>query len=213
MVVEASEAADTVSHRLTDTRRAEFPPAPFFSPAPDAVAEAGAAAATAAAVESRRSGMRCRWRPRNSPGSFRVCGPQKRAAERWNEKNPPEAHRDIIRVWGVFVDYKSKRQRRWSRALVRHGAVPRTAIAAVLGVAAGNIQVRKTAGPGPFANASRSTPPRTPAPVRCPRCSPVTTSEALLLGTTRKASVPGESHSPYTSPRPRGEVPRRDTTG
>jgi hypothetical protein len=92
--------------------------------------------------------------PKELARLFPGLWPTKKAAERWNEKNPPEAHRDIIRVWGVFVDYKSKRQRRWSRALVRHGAVPRTAIAAVLGVAAGNIQVRKTAASEPFVNAS-----------------------------------------------------------
>jgi hypothetical protein len=48
----------------------------------------------------------------------------------------------IIRVWGVFVDYKPKRQRRWSRALVRHRADARAAIAAVLGVPAEQIGVR-----------------------------------------------------------------------
>ena len=66
----------------------------------------------------------------------------KKAAERWTAKNPPEAIRDIIRVWGVIVDYKPRRQRRWSRALVRHGADAREAIAAVLGVPAEDIGVR-----------------------------------------------------------------------
>jgi len=40
------------------------------------------------------------------------------------------------------VDYKPKRQRRWSKALVRHGADARAAIAAVLGVPARDILVR-----------------------------------------------------------------------
>ena len=66
----------------------------------------------------------------------------RKAAERWSAKNPPEANRNIIRVWGVFVDYKPKRQRRWSRGLVRHGADPGMALAEVLGVPAGEIMVR-----------------------------------------------------------------------
>jgi hypothetical protein len=57
-----------------------------------------------------------------------------KAAERWAAKNPPEAHIDLIRVWGVFVEYKPNGQRRWSKALVRHGADPRVALAAVLGM-------------------------------------------------------------------------------
>ena len=48
----------------------------------------------------------------------------------------------MIRVWGVLVDYKPRRQRRWSRALVRHEADAREAIAAVLGVPAADIGVR-----------------------------------------------------------------------
>jgi len=43
------------------------------------------------------------------------------------------------------VDYKPKRQR-WSRALVRHGADARAAIAAVLGVPAEQIGVRNLTG-------------------------------------------------------------------
>ncbi len=40
------------------------------------------------------------------------------------------------------MDYKPKRQKRWSKALVRHGADAREAIAAVLGVPAEQIGVR-----------------------------------------------------------------------
>ena len=69
----------------------------------------------------------------------------KKAAERWTAKNPPEAIRDIIRVWGVIVDYKPKLQRRWSKALVRHGADARAAIAAVLGVVAEDLVTRDRA--------------------------------------------------------------------
>jgi hypothetical protein len=43
---------------------------------------------------------------------------------------------------GVFADYKPKRRRRWSKALVRHGADPEIALAAVLGVSAEEIEVK-----------------------------------------------------------------------
>ena len=46
-----------------------------------------------------------------------------KAAERWTAKNPPEAIRDIIRVWGVLNSYRPIGQTRWSRALVRYGAM------------------------------------------------------------------------------------------
>jgi hypothetical protein len=44
------------------------------------------------------------------------------------------------------VDYKPKWQRRWSKALVRHGAQACEAIAAVLGMPAEQIGVRNNAG-------------------------------------------------------------------
>jgi hypothetical protein len=59
----------------------------------------------------------------------------KKAAERWIVKNPPKAYRDIIRVCPPG-------QTSWSRALVRHGADPATALVGVLGVSAGHIRVR-----------------------------------------------------------------------
>ena len=40
------------------------------------------------------------------------------------------------------MDYKPRRQRRWSKALVRHGADARAAIEAVLGVPAEHVGVR-----------------------------------------------------------------------
>jgi hypothetical protein len=58
--------------------------------------------------------------------------PTKKAAERWIAKNPPEAYRDIIRVWGVLNTYRPPGQTRWSKALVRHGADPQVAIGKVL---------------------------------------------------------------------------------
>jgi hypothetical protein len=69
----------------------------------------------------------------------------KKAAERWIAKNPPEAIRDIIRVWGVLNGYRPKGQTRWSRALVRHGADAQAAIAAVLGVPAEDLVTRDCA--------------------------------------------------------------------
>jgi hypothetical protein len=65
-----------------------------------------------------------------------------KGAERWIEKNPPEAYRDIIRVWGVLKTYRPPGQTSWSKALVRHGADPREALARMSGVAAEDIRVR-----------------------------------------------------------------------
>ena len=67
-----------------------------------------------------------------------------KAAERWLAKNPLEAYRDIIRVWGVIADYRrSGGHGRWSTALVRHGADARAALPGVLGVAAADIRMRE----------------------------------------------------------------------
>ena len=86
--------------------------------------------------------MPCRWHPRSWPRLFPALWDTKKAAERWLSKNPPKAIRDIIRVWGVLNAYRPKGQTRWSKALVRHGADAREAIAAVLGVPARDILVR-----------------------------------------------------------------------
>ena len=67
-------------------------------------------------------------------------------AEHWARKNPPEAYRDIIRVWGVLKTYRPPGQTSWSKALVRHGADPGLALAEVLGVPAEDIRVRERAG-------------------------------------------------------------------
>src|SRR6201993_1235990 len=88
----------------------------------------------------------------------------KKAAERWIVKNPPKAYRDIIRVWGVLNTYRPPGQTRWSKALVRHGADPRMALAAVLGLADGDIQIRETAGSEPLAKASMVRPTNDPSP-------------------------------------------------
>jgi hypothetical protein len=69
-----------------------------------------------------------------------------KAAERWIAKNPPEAYRDMIRVWGVLNTYRPPGQTRWSKALVRHGADARVALATVLGVPAEDIRVRDRVG-------------------------------------------------------------------
>ena len=66
-----------------------------------------------------------------------------RAAERWLSKNPLDPLISIIRLWGVLADYRSgRRQRRWSKALVRHGADWRLALAVVLGLPADDIRLR-----------------------------------------------------------------------
>jgi FkbM family methyltransferase len=59
-----------------------------------------------------------------------------------SHQDPPEAYRDVIRVWGVLNAYRPPGQTRWSKALVRHGADAGAALAAVLGVAAKDIRVR-----------------------------------------------------------------------
>jgi hypothetical protein len=66
-----------------------------------------------------------------------------RAAAGWLRNNPLDPSISIIRVWGVLLDHKPERQRRWSRALVRHGADARLAIAAVLGEPTEDIVVRE----------------------------------------------------------------------
>ena len=65
------------------------------------------------------------------------------------------------------MDYKPRRRRRWSSALVRHGADPRMALAAVLGLAAEDIQVREGAGSEPPVTANTAPsrrPTRKPSP-------------------------------------------------
>ena len=64
------------------------------------------------------------------------------AAKRWLEKDPLKPCRNIIRVWGVLNDYRPPGQTSWSKALVRHGANAREALAQVLGVPVGDIRLR-----------------------------------------------------------------------
>jgi hypothetical protein len=79
--------------------------------------------------------------PREMAKLFPALWDTKKAAERWIAKNPPEAIRDMIRVWGVLNSYRPQGQTRWSRALVRHGAEAREALAAVLRVPAEDVGV------------------------------------------------------------------------
>jgi len=69
-----------------------------------------------------------------------------KAAEHWARKNPPEAYRGIIRVWGVRKTYRPPGQTSWSKALVRQGADARVALATVLGVPAEDIRAREGTG-------------------------------------------------------------------
>src|SRR5262249_46780246 len=79
-----------------------------------------------------------RWETRKA--AERAGSP--RTPQRLIAKNPPEAYRDIIRVWGVLNTYRPPGQTRWSKALVRHGADPGAALARVRGVGADDIGVR-----------------------------------------------------------------------
>jgi hypothetical protein len=99
--------------------------------------------------------------------------PTRKAAERWIAKNPPEVYSSLIRVWGVLKTYRPPGQTSWSRALVRHGADPRMALAAVLGIAAGDIQVREVAGREPTATASTAPRPSPNNPNPRPNTEPV----------------------------------------
>jgi hypothetical protein len=60
--------------------------------------------------------------PRQLSRLFPDLWDTEKAAQRWIAKNPPEAYRDIIRVWGVLNSYRPPGQTSWSKALVRHGA-------------------------------------------------------------------------------------------
>ena len=66
----------------------------------------------------------------------------RKAAKRWLEKEPLDAHRDTIRVWGLLREYRPPGQTSWSKALVRHGVDAGEALAGVLGVTAEEIVVR-----------------------------------------------------------------------
>src|SRR5215472_15807527 len=66
----------------------------------------------------------------------------RKAAEDRARKNPLKSLISIIRVWGVLNTYRPAGQTSWSKVLVRHGADPRTTLAAVLGVAAEDILLR-----------------------------------------------------------------------
>ena len=66
----------------------------------------------------------------------------RKAAEDWARKNPLNSLLSIIRVWGVLNTYRPPGQTSWSRALVRHGADARVALAKVLGVPTEDIRIR-----------------------------------------------------------------------
>jgi hypothetical protein len=95
---------------------------------------------------TRGAGTHCRWRRRSCAGSFPACGIRRRPPSIGPGKNPPEAYRDIIRVWGVLKTYRPSGQTSWSKALVRHGADARLALAGVLGLPAEDIRVRDCVG-------------------------------------------------------------------
>ena len=69
----------------------------------------------------------------------------RKAPQDWARKNPLNPRISIIRLWGVLNTYRPPGQTSWSRALVRHGAEAREALAGVLGVPAENVRVRDRA--------------------------------------------------------------------
>jgi hypothetical protein len=62
--------------------------------------------------------------PRQLSRLFPDLWDTEKAAERWIAKNPPEAYRDILRVWGVLNGYRPPGQTRWSKALCGMGQMP-----------------------------------------------------------------------------------------
>jgi hypothetical protein len=91
--------------------------------------------------------------PRELARSFPDLWNTAKAAERWIVKNPLNPQLSIIRLWGVVNRYCPPGQTSWSKALVRHGADPRLALAGVMGVAADDIHVNEAAGSEPPARA------------------------------------------------------------
>jgi hypothetical protein len=67
----------------------------------------------------------------------------RKAAEDWARKNPLNPFISIIRLWGVLNTYRPPGQTSWSKALVRHGADPQSALAGVLGVPAADVRLRE----------------------------------------------------------------------
>src|SRR5262249_49386623 len=70
-----------------------------------------------------------------------VWGAKKGAEDLGGEK-PAKPIISIFRRLGVLNIYRRPGQTSWSKALVRHGADPRAALANVLGVPAGDIRLR-----------------------------------------------------------------------
>src|SRR5215472_5038957 len=83
---------------------------------------------------TRGGGTRCHWRARSYTVYSPNSGRRRRLPVAWLEKDPLKAYRDIIRVGGLLNTYRPPGQTSWSKALVRHGAEPRMALAEVLGV-------------------------------------------------------------------------------
>jgi len=86
-----------------------------------------------------------------APGELTRLFPElwgaEKAAEHWLGNNPLNPLISIIRLWGVIGAYRrAGRRGRWSKALVRHGADPRVALAGVLGAGAEDIRVRDVSG-------------------------------------------------------------------
>ena len=75
----------------------------------------------------------------------------------WKAHRAPARQKPARDFGGLFTFTDSRRRGPWSKALFRQGADPRTALTAVLGMEAEDIQVREPAGPEPPSKAN--TPP------------------------------------------------------
>ena len=118
------------------------------------------------------------------------------------------------------MDYKPKRRRRWSRALVGHGADPRMALATALEIAAKDIQVREGAGSEPPVTASTVPSPRPSDPnpnAEAAECSNGGPVRCIPNGPTKSSGGPPTANRPrarachlFRSPHGRAFCPGSD---
>jgi hypothetical protein len=71
-----------------------------------------------------------------------------KAAQRWLDKSPLARSEDVVRDWGVF-EYLPAGQKRWSKALIRHGAGDAAvALGRVLEISPGSLRFKEDAAAG-----------------------------------------------------------------
>ena len=81
-------------------------------------------------------------RPRIGPVPHQRLGPPRLPRRPISLKNTPNPNKRTMSLWGVLNEYRPPGQTSWSKALMRHGADARAALAEGLGVTAENIRVR-----------------------------------------------------------------------